>query len=107
MSIKLKIKKGDEVIVITGRDKGKKGKVLAAIPKDGKLVVAGVNSVKRHTKPGMGTSGGIVVKELPIDISNVAIVDPKTGEPSKVGFKNLADGRKVRFVKKSGEVIDN
>jgi large subunit ribosomal protein L24 len=106
MSAKLKIKKGDEVVVIAGKDTGKKGVVLKVIPKVSRLVISGVNLVTRHTRPSMTSTGGIVKKELPIHISNIAHVDPKTGEPTKIGYKILEDGKKVRFAKKSGEVID-
>ncbi|HJD61065.1 MAG TPA: 50S ribosomal protein L24 [Rickettsia endosymbiont of Columbicola hoogstraali] len=103
--IKLKVKKGDEVIVITGKYKGKKGKILKVFPKKNKIVVSGINLVKKHTKPTQVSEGGIITKELPIDISNVAHVDPKTGNPTKVAFKFLEDGSKVRIAKKSGEII--
>ena len=102
---KLKIKKGDQVVILSGDDKGKTGEVVKAMPKEGKVVVQGVNLVKRHTKPSQTTPGGIVTKEAPIDISNVAIVDPKTGKASKIGYKEV-DGKKVRVARKSGEVID-
>jgi large subunit ribosomal protein L24 len=101
-----KIRKGDRVVVTTGRDKGKKGEVLKVLTEDGRVLVSGVNMIKRHTKQSAREQGGIVTKEAAVHISNVAHVDPKTGEPTRVGFKNLADGRKVRFAKKSGEVID-
>ena len=105
MSLKLKIKKGDQVIVLSGDDKGKTGEVVKAMPKEGKVVVQGVNLVKRHTKPSQTNPGGIVTKEAPINVSNVAIVDPKTNKASKSGYKNV-DGKKVRVARKSGEVID-
>ncbi len=101
-----KIKKGDRVIVTTGRDKGKKGEVLKVLPKENKAVVSGVNTAKRHQKQTQREQGGIVNKDLPIDLSNLAHVDPKSGEATKIGFKVLGDGRRVRFAKKSGEVID-
>jgi large subunit ribosomal protein L24 len=101
-----KIKKGDRVIVTTGRDKGKKGEVLKVMPDDGRVLITGVNMIKRHTKQSAREQGGIVTKEAAVHISNVAHVDPKTGEATRVGFKFLSDGRKVRFAKKSGEVID-
>ncbi len=101
-----KIKKGDRVIVTTGRDKGKKGEVLKVLPKENKAVVSGVNTAKRHQKQTQREQGGIVNKDLPIDLSNLAHVDPKSGEATKVGWKVLGDGRRVRFAKKSGEVID-
>ncbi|ABV73788.1 50S ribosomal protein L24 [Rickettsia canadensis str. McKiel] len=103
--IKLKVKKGDEVIVITGKHKGKKGKILKVFPEDSKVIVAGVNLVKKHTKPNQMSEGGIRTKELPIHISNIAHIDPKTGRPTKVVFKFLEDGSKVRVAKKSGEII--
>ncbi len=105
MSLKLKIKKGDQVVVLSGDDKGKTGEVVKAMPKEGKVVVQGVNLVKRHTKPSQTTPGGIITKEAPLHVSNVAIVDPKSGKASKVGYKEV-DGKKVRVARKSGEVID-
>ncbi len=105
MSAKLKVRKDDEVVVTTGRDKGKSGKVLRVIPDELRVVVQGVNMVKRHTRAGQGTQGGIVEKEAPIHVSNVAHVDPKDRKPTKVGFKTV-DGRKLRFARKSGEMID-
>jgi large subunit ribosomal protein L24 len=106
MAIKLKIKKGDRVVVVTGKDKDKRGEVLSVNPKENKAVVRGVNIARRHQRQTPGTEGGIVSKEMPIHISNLAIEDPKDGSPSRVGFKFLKDGRKVRFAKRSGEVID-
>lgn len=103
--IKLKIKKGDEVIVITGKNKGKKGRVLKVFPEQNRAVVSGVNIARKHVKPSKTSEGGIVSKELSIDISNVAHVDPKTGSPTKIAFKFLEDGAKVRVAKKSGEII--
>jgi large subunit ribosomal protein L24 len=100
------IKKGDKVIVTTGRDKGKKGEVLKIFPKDDRALVAGVNVVKRHQRQTQTQQGGIVNKEATIHLSNLAHVDPKSGKASRIGFKTLNDGRKVRFAKKSGEVID-
>ena len=101
-----KIKKGYTVVVLSGRDKGKEGEVLTVLPKENRATVQGVNMVKRHTRPSQTTQGGIVEKEAMIDLSNLAIKDPKTGEPTRVGFKTLEDGRKVRFAKRSGENID-
>jgi large subunit ribosomal protein L24 len=101
-----KIKKGDRVIVTTGRDKGKKGEVLKMFPDDGRALVSGVNVVKRHQRQTQTQQGGIVNKEAPVHLSNLAHVDPKSGDATRVGFKTLNDGRKVRFAKKSGEVID-
>ena len=106
MAETFKIRKGDEVVVMTGKDKGRKGSVLNVNRKDRRVLVQGVNMVKRHTRPAQGSAGGIIEKEASVALSNVAIVDPKTGEASRVGYKTLDDGRKVRFAKKSGEVID-
>lgn len=104
---KLHVKKGDQVIVISGKDKGKKGAILAAYPSEGRVLVEGVNVVKRHSKPNAeNPQGGIVEKEAPIQASNVAIVDPKTGTATRIGKKILSDGTKVRYAKKSGEVLD-
>ncbi|UOF92791.1 50S ribosomal protein L24 [Fodinisporobacter ferrooxydans] len=101
------VKKGDEVVVIAGKDKGKKGVILAAYPSDARVLVEGVNMIKRHTKPNAANpQGGIIEREAPIHVSNVMIADPKTGQPSRIGKKILADGTKVRYAKKSGEVID-
>jgi large subunit ribosomal protein L24 len=101
-----KIRKGDRVIVTTGRDRGKKGEVLRVFPSESRALVSGVNTVKRHQRQTPKQQGGIVSKESPIALSNIAHVDPKSGEATRVGFKVLNDGRKVRFAKKSGEVID-
>ena len=103
---KLRIKKGDNVVVITGRDKGKMGEVLRVFPADSRIIVQGVNIAKRHTRPRMGDPGGIVEKELTIHISNVAHIDPRSRRPTRIGYKHLTDGRKVRFARRSGEVID-
>jgi len=103
---KLKIKKGDEVVVVSGRDAGIKGNVLKVMPKERRALVEGVNRVKRHTRASSTNPGGIVEKELPIHISNLSLVDPKTGKPTRVGYRMLEDGRKVRFAKRSGEIID-
>ena len=100
-----KIKKGDHVIVLTGRDKGKHGEVIQVMPKDGRALVRGVNVVRRHQKQTAQQEGGIVSKEASIDLSNLAIEDPKDGKPTRVGFKLLEDGSKVRVAKRSGEVI--
>ena len=102
----MKIRKGDEVIVISGRDRGKKGSVLRVIPAEDRVVVQGVNMVKRHTRQSMKQQGGIVEQEKPIHISNISLVDPKSGKATRVGYKFLDDGRKVRFAKASGEVMD-
>ncbi|SDH32627.1 50S ribosomal protein L24 [Roseospirillum parvum] len=102
-----KIKKGDRVVVVAGRDKGKTGEVVKALPAEGRVVVSGVNVVKRHQRQSQTQEGGILTKEAAIDASNVMHVDPKDDKPTRVGFKFLSDGRKVRFAKRSGEVIDN
>jgi len=94
------------VIVISGRDKGRKGEVLRMFPKEDRALVSGVNMIKRHTKQSPKTQGGIINRESPIHVSNIAHVDPKSGDATRIGFKILKDGRKVRFAKKSGEVID-
>ena len=101
-----KIRKGDKVIVLTGRDKGKTGEVKSVNPTDRRAIVGGVNLVKRHTRQSAKSEGGILSKEATIDLSNLAIADPKTGKPTRVGFKILDDGRKVRVAKRSGEMID-
>ncbi|MCK5296175.1 MAG: 50S ribosomal protein L24 [Alphaproteobacteria bacterium] len=102
----MKIKKGDQVLVISGRDKGKRGEVLRAVPKEKRLIVQGVNMIKRHQRPTQTEAGGIIEKEASIDVSNVAIIDPKSDRPTRVGYRILDDGRKVRFAKRSGELID-
>ena len=102
----VKIKKGDRVIVTTGRDKGKKGEVLKVFPKENRALVAGINVVKRHQRQTAKVQGGIVNKEAAIHLSNLAHVDPKSGDATRIGFKILGDGRKVRVARKSGEVID-
>jgi large subunit ribosomal protein L24 len=102
---KLKIKKGDNVIVIAGRDRGKTGEVMRVMPDEGRLIVQGVNMVKRHTAQRPGQPGGIVEKEASIHVSNVAHVDPKESKPTRVGYKTV-DGRKLRFARRSGEMID-
>lgn len=101
-----KIRKGDQVVVLNGREKGRKGEVLRVLRKDGRVVIQGVNVVKRHSRPQAGNPGGVIEKEASLALSNVALVDPKTGEATRVGFRFLDDGRKVRFAKKSGEVVD-
>jgi len=101
-----KIKKGDRVVVLTGKDKGKTGDVKRVLPAESRVIVEGVNVVRRHQRPTQIDPGGIKEKELPIHVSNVAHADPKSGEPTRVGFKTLKDGTKVRVAKKSGEVID-
>jgi large subunit ribosomal protein L24 len=100
-----KIKKGDKVVVLAGRDRGKQGEVIRVMPKENRALVRGVNMVRRHTKQSASEQGGIIAKEGPIDLSNLGIEDPKDGKPSRVGFKTLDDGTKVRFAKRSGEII--
>ena len=102
----MKIRKGDRVKVITGRSKGKVGDVLRVLPTESRVVVSGVNMIKRHTKPGRTDAGGIVEREAAIHVSNVAILDPKSDKPTKIGFKFLEDGRKVRIARGSGETLD-
>ena len=106
MAEKFKIRRGDTVCVTTGKDKGKSGQVLKVLREDRRVIVQGVNIVKRHTRPSMASAGGIVEKEASIAISNVAILDPVKNKPTRVGYKFLQDGRKVRFAKLSGEVLD-
>ena len=100
------IRKGDQVVVISGSDKGKKGSVLKLFPKDARALDQGVNMVKRHQRQTQTQQAGIVSKEAPVHLSNIAHVDPKSGKATRIGFKTLGDGRRVRFAKKSGEVID-
>ncbi|HTV33336.1 MAG TPA: 50S ribosomal protein L24 [Methylocella sp.] len=101
-----KIKKGDRVVVLAGRDKGRSGEVLQVEPKEERALVRGINTVKRHQRQTAKQSAGIITKEAPIHLSNLAIVDPKSGKPTRIGFRILEDGRKVRFAKRSGELID-
>jgi large subunit ribosomal protein L24 len=101
-----KFRKGDDVIVITGKDKGKKGNILKVFPKDSRLLVQGVNMVKRHTRPSQTNPGGIIDKEAPIHVSNISHMDPVGGKAVRIGFKTLEDDRKVRVAKRSGEMID-
>ena len=104
---KLKVKKGDRVVVIAGRDKGKRGEVLSVIPDENRALVQGINVVVRHQKQSQQQEGGKISKEAPIHISNIAVEDPASGEASRVGYKILDDVRKVRFAKRSGETIDD
>lgn len=106
MAAKLKLKKGDRVIVVAGKDKGKSGDVLKMFPKEDRAVVSGVNVARRHMKQTAAQEGGIVNKELSIHVSNLAHIDPKDGKATRVGYKVLDDGKKVRVAKRSGEVID-
>jgi large subunit ribosomal protein L24 len=100
-----KIKKGDKVVVLAGRDKGKSGEVVEVRPKENRALVRGVNMVRRHQRQSASQEGGIISKEGPINLSNIALEDPKDGKPTRVGFKILADGQKVRIAKRSGEQI--
>jgi large subunit ribosomal protein L24 len=100
-----KIKKGDKVVVLAGRDRGKQGEVIRVMPKEDRAIVRGVNMVRRHTKQTASEQGGIISKEGPINLSNIAVEDPKDGKPTRVGFKTLENGDKVRFAKRSGEII--
>jgi large subunit ribosomal protein L24 len=101
-----KIKKGDKVVVLTGRDKGRSGEVVEVRPSESRVLVRGVNMVKRHQRQSAQQEGGIISKEAPIHVSNIALADPKNGKPTRVGFKLLAGGKKVRIAKRSGVEID-
>jgi large subunit ribosomal protein L24 len=101
-----KIKKGDKVVILSGKDKGKRGEVIKSIPADSKVVVSGVNLIKRHRKPGAQGAGSIDTREAPLHVSKVAMEDPTTGKPTRVGFKVNEEGRKVRVAKRSGAVIN-
>lgn len=103
---KMKIKKGDQVVVLTGKDKGAKGEVLKVIPAESRVIVQGVNLVKKHNRPTQFSAGGIEQKELSIHVSNVALADPKSGKATRVGYTTLKDGKKVRVAKKSGETVE-
>jgi large subunit ribosomal protein L24 len=103
---KVKIKKGDHVVVLTGKDKGKHGEVLKVMPSENRVIVQGVAMARRHQRQTTTQEGGIITKEAPVNISNIALEDPKDGKPTRVGYKFLKDGRKVRFARRSGEVID-
>lgn len=104
-NIKYKIRKGDEVIVLTGKDKGKSGEITKMLPEEGRAIVQGVNLVKRHQRQTQTAEGGIITKEAPIHVSNLALKDPKTGKATKVGFKIEKDGTKTRISRSSGEAI--
>ena len=101
-----KIRKGDKVVVLTGRDKGRTGEVMSVSPKDSRAIVRGVNLIRRHQRQTQNQEGGIITKEAPIHLSNIALADPKDGKPTRVGFTFQKDGRKVRVAKRSGETID-
>ncbi|MBX6320291.1 MAG: 50S ribosomal protein L24 [Rhodospirillaceae bacterium] len=102
----MKIRKGDRVTVISGRDKGKSGQVLRVLRAEGRVIVQGVNMVTRHARQTPRSPGGLIEKEAAIHVSNVALIDPKSGRPTRVGYKTLEDGRKVRVARRSGEMID-
>jgi large subunit ribosomal protein L24 len=106
MAVKFKIRKGDTVIVVAGKDKGKKGNVLKMLPKENRAIVQGVNVAKRHQKQSASQQGGIVSKELAIHISNIAHIDPADSKATRIAYKVLEDGSRVRVAKRSGEVID-
>ena len=101
-----KIRKGDKVVVLTGRDKGRTGEVIEVRPDEDRALVRGINIVKRHQRQTAQQDGGIISKEAPLHLSNIAVADPKDGKPTRVGFKILADGKKVRVAKRSGAEID-
>jgi len=107
MARKFKIKKGDKVVAITGKDKGKTGEVLRVLRKEERVLVQGLNMVKRHQRPTQASPGGIMDKEAPVHISNVALIDPKGNEPTRVGYKVIEGERKVRVARRSGEMIDS
>jgi len=102
-----RIRKGDRVVLLAGKDKGKSGEVLRVLTKDKRVIVAGVNMVRRHTRPSQAGPGGIEEREASVHVSNVAHIDPKDSKPTRIGFKFIEGGRKVRYAKRSGEVIDN
>ena len=105
MATKFKVKKGDDVIVIAGKEKGKKGKIVKVITDTSRVVIGGINMVKKNTKPSRTIAGGIVEKEASLHVSNVALVDPKSGKPTRAGYKIKEDGSKIRIAKKSGEAV--
>ncbi len=104
--VKCKLRKGDNVLVIAGKDKGKRGNIMKVLPEDRRVVVSGVNVIARHQKPSQMSAGGIVRKEAPIHVSNVAMIDPKEDKATRVGFSKTEDGAKVRVAKRSGEIIN-
>jgi large subunit ribosomal protein L24 len=107
MAKKFKIRKGDQVVAIAGKDKGKTGEVLRVLREEDRVLVQGINMIKRHQRPTQASPGGIVEKEASLHISNIAHVDPKTDQPTRVGYKTIEADRKVRYAKRSGEVIDS
>ena len=104
--IKLKVKKGDKVLVISGKDKGKSGEIVTVYPKNNRVILRGLNVAKKHTAQSQTSQGGIIDKELSIHVSNVSHIDPKDNKATRVGYKFLKDGRKVRFAKRSGDLVD-
>ncbi|WP_341760438.1 50S ribosomal protein L24 [Candidatus Endowatersipora endosymbiont of Watersipora subatra] len=102
-----KLKKGDSVIVLTGKDKGRVGTILQMVKKTNRILVEGINVVKRHTKQSQTSAGGIISKETSIHVSNVALMDPKNRKPTRVGIKINSDGKKIRFAKRSGDLIND
>ena len=104
-AVKMKIKKGDQVVVLTGKDKGSKGEVLKVMPSEARVIVQGINMVTKHTKPSQMSAGGIEKKEAALHVSNVALIDPKSGSATRVGYSTQKDGKKVRVAKKSGEIV--
>ena len=104
--VKLRVRRGDQVMVTTGRDRGKRGEVLKVLPLEARVIVQGVNIIKRHQRQTAREQGGIIEREAPIHVSNIAHIDPASDRPTRVGFRTLEDGRKVRFAKRSGEIID-
>jgi large subunit ribosomal protein L24 len=106
MALKLRIRKGDKVVVTAGKDKGRQGEVIRVIPDENRAVVRGINMARRHQRQTAAQEGGIIAKEMPIHVSNLALRDPKDGKPTRVGYRILGDGKKVRFARRSGEVID-
>ena len=106
MTFKFKVKKGDQVVVLSGKDKGKTGEILKMVTDSQRAFVQGVNTAKRHTAPSQAGAGGIVEKEASVHISNISLIDPKDNKATRVGYRSLEDGRKVRYAKRSGEIID-
>ena len=106
-SPKIRLKKGDKVVVLTGKDKGQRGEILKMLRPQNKAIVQGVNMVKRHTAPSQAGPGGIISKELPVHLSNLAIEDPKDGKPTRIGIRTLKDGTRERFARRSGEAIND
>ena len=106
MTFKFKVKKGDQVVVLSGKDKGKTGEILKMVTDSQRAFVQGVNMAKRHTAPSQAGAGGIVEKEASVHVSNISLIDPKDNKATRVGYRSLEDGRKVRYAKRSGEIID-